>query len=267
MRRNPAVAGQFYPGVANELRQTLAHLIPPQARKRQAIGIVSPHAGYMYSGAIAGETFAKVKIPQRVVILGPNHHGVGHPGGVYPAGTWETPLGQARVDGELAAAILQGCPHLAADEASHRLEHSLEVQVPFVQQLAPEAVLVPICLSAMPLEDLLTTGAALGEVLSRQDGDILMVASSDMSHYESGEAAREKDMAALGRVLDLDPEGLYHIVRQRGITMCGVIPVVVMLAAARRLGAQKGTLVRYGNSGEITGDQSEVVGYAGVIIE
>lgn len=266
MRRNPAVAGQFYPGTAEELRTSLGRLMPVSKETRQAIGIVSPHAGYIYSGAIAGETFGRVQVPRRVVILGPNHHGLGHPAGVYAQGGWLTPLGEAQIDDELATAILDGCPTLARDEACHRFEHSLEVQVPFVQARFPEASIVPICLRGASLEALLEMGRGLGKVLARA-GEVLMVASSDMTHYESGESARRKDMLALQKVLDLDPAGLYDVVLEKGISMCGVVPVVVMLAAALEMGAQKTTLVRYGNSGDVTGDQSEVVGYAGVIVE
>ncbi|BCR04908.1 MEMO1 family protein [Desulfuromonas versatilis] len=266
MRRNPAVAGQFYPGTAEELRHSLGRLIPVSREPHKAFGIVSPHAGYLYSGAIAGETFARVEVPRRVVILGPNHQGLGHRAGVYAGGSWLTPLGEARIDEPLAEEILQGCPALAADETCHRFEHSLEVQVPFIQTRAPGASIVPICLRGAALDELLELGRHLGKTLARHD-DVLMVASSDMTHYESGERARKKDMLALEKVLDLDPQGLYLVVREKGITMCGVVPVVVMLAAALEMGAQKATLVRYGNSGEVTGDQSEVVGYAGVIVE
>ena len=267
MLRNPAVAGQFYPGTSDALRRTMEELIPFGKQQRKAIGIVSPHAGYIYSGAIAGKTFSQISIPRRVVILGPNHHGHGASGGVFPSGSWLTPLGSVPIDPELTADILENCPGLSGDEASHRFEHSLEVQVPFIQTLAPEASIVPICLSSLPLVDLLLLGTSLGDVLSRYPGETLMVASSDMTHFEPGETARAKDMLALERVLEIDSEGLYRVVRGRGISMCGVIPVVVMLAAAKVLGARLGTLVQYGNSGDVTGDQSDVVGYAGVIIE
>jgi hypothetical protein len=266
MQRKAAVAGQFYPGQEPELRRMVQDYMPSGLAVQPAIGILSPHAGYIYSGAIAGATFARVDVPQRVVILGPNHHGLGHPAAVYPDGSWWTPLGETSIDAELAAAICDQCPELVKDAFAHRLEHSLEVQLPFIQVKAPQATIVPICLGALPLDDLLSLGEGLGRVLAAFPGKVLMVASSDMSHYLAGDVAREKDHRALAPLLALDPETLYRTVREERISMCGMMPAVVMLAAARQLGAQKAELVRYGNSGEVTGDQSQVVGYAGVIV-
>jgi hypothetical protein len=267
MQRLPAVAGQFYPDNPGSLRETVTDLLGSPQERRSAIGLIVPHAGYVYSGAITGQTLARVLIPRRVVIIGPNHHGYGHPAAVYASGTWVSPLGTTAIDCELAKSILNGCPSLASDETAHRFEHSLEVLLPFIQVLAPETAIVPICLGRLPLEDLLALGDSLGKVLAASGEDILLVASSDMTHYESGDIAREKDMLAFQRVLELDPAGLYRTVAARKITMCGVIPVTVMLAAARQLGARGATLVQYGNSGDVTGDQSQVVGYAGVILD
>jgi AmmeMemoRadiSam system protein B len=171
------------------------------------------------------------------------------------------------IDVELAAAILVGCPGMSADESAHKFEHSLEVQVPFLQVLAPGTSIVPICLGQLSLPDLLRLGEDLGSVLSQYPGEVLIVASSDMTHYEPGSVAREKDQRALKSITELDPQGLYRTVRDGRISMCGVIPVVVMLAATLRAGAKRATLVHYGNSGDVTGDQSEVVGYAGVVVE
>lgn len=267
MNRTPAVAGRFYPEQADKLRREIETYTAFSGEKTAAKGIVVPHAGYMYSGAIAGETFARIHIPQRVIILGPNHHGLGLPAAVYDEGAWQTPLGMMSIDGPLAAAILAGCPTLGADRLAHKFEHSLEVQVPFLQVLAPACAIVPICLGRIDLTDLLRLGEDLGRVLSQYPEDILVVASSDMTHYESGAQARGKDLRALKCITDLDPQGLYRTVREDRISMCGVMPVVVMLTAALKTGAKKATLVHYGNSGDVTGDQSEVVGYAGVVVE
>lgn len=266
MQRPSAVAGQFYPRQPDLLRQTVEELLGPSAAPQAAVGVMVPHAGYAYSGAIAGETFARVRVPRRVVILGPNHHGVGHPAAVYAAGSWSTPLGETAVDSELAGLLLAECPGLGDDPAAHRFEHSLEVQVPFLRLLNPQAAIVPVCLGRLSLDDLLTLGEGMGRVLSRFPGEALLVASTDMTHYEPGDVARKKDRSALGKVLALDPEGLFRTVRDGRISMCGMIPTVLMLAAARRLGATAATLVRYGNSGEVTGDQAQVVGYAGVVV-
>jgi MEMO1 family protein len=266
MQRPPAVAGQFYPGGSGQLRSILSELIPAEAQKIAALGVMAPHAGYIYSGAIAGRTLAGVRIPEKVIVLGPNHHGAGHPAAVYASGSWVTPLGESAVDAGLAERILAACPAMAADTAAHRFEHSLEVQLPFLQVLAPETRIVPICLRYNSLEKLLEMGEGLARAISEEKDDVLLLASTDMSHYESGDIARSKDEQALRHILDLDPPGLYDEVQREKISMCGVVPVVVMLETAKRLGASSATLIEYGNSGDITGNQSEVVGYAGVVV-
>lgn len=265
MLRQPAVAGRFYPGRAELLHHTLDKLLPVMDAT-PALGVMVPHAGYLYSGGIAGATFARVAFPKSVVILGPNHHGLGPAASLYADGSWLTPLGESPIDETLAQHLLANCPLLEADTLAHHLEHSLEVQLPFIQQRAPQAKLVPICLGHLSLSQLLELGTRIGSVLAAAPGEVLLVASSDMTHYESGAIARRKDLGALEFVLALDPEGLYRHVRQEQITMCGVLPTVVMLAAVKVLGATTAELVQYGNSGDVTGDQSEVVGYAGVIV-
>lgn len=267
MQRRPAVAGHFYPENPERLRRMVEGFMAGGREGEQpAFGIISPHAGYIYSGAVAGETFARIRVPQTVVIVGPNHHGIGHPAALYAEGNWVTPLGEIEVDEDLAATIQLECPVLRSDPAAHRLEHSLEVQVPFIQSKAPAASIVPICLGFLPLEDLLDLGEGLGRAIASWSNEVLIVASTDMTHYESGESARQKDSRALDRVLALDPEGLWETVRRERISMCGAVPTVVMLAAARHLGASSATLVRYSNSGDVTGDQSRVVGYAGGLV-
>ncbi|AMV72347.1 AmmeMemoRadiSam system protein B [Desulfuromonas carbonis] len=265
MLRQAAVAGQFYNSDPLLLRRQILELTP-EATTRQALGIVSPHAGYIYSGAIAAETFARVAIPDRVVIIGPNHHGFGHPAAIYADGSWETPLGKVHVDADFAGRLLQRCPQTGADSAAHRFEHSLEVQVPFLQVRNPGARIVPLCLGHLPLTELLEIGEGLATLIAEDLHPTLIVVSSDMTHYEAGEIARGKDQLAIDCVLALDPEGLYRTVRERRISMCGVLPTVVLLAAARVLGATGAELIRYGNSGDVTGDQQEVVGYAGLAI-
>jgi hypothetical protein len=267
MLRIPAVAGHFYPGRVDALRRSVNELLESSDIPRPAIGVISPHAGYVYSGRIAGATFARVEVPERVVILGPNHRGTPPLAALYPDGAWQTPLATTAIDEELATLILAHCPQVTIDREAHRPEHSLEVQLPFIQQRNPQAKIVPLCLSFTRLEPLLELGNALGTVLAALEGPVLLVASSDMTHYESGAIASSKDQRALARVFELDAAGLYRTVLDGRISMCGVVPTVVMLAAARVMGATQATLVRYGNSGEVTGDQSEVVGYAGVTIQ
>jgi len=266
MIRPAVVAGQFYPGQKESLLKSVDSLMVPTATQKPAIALMSPHAGYVYSGSVAGQTFASVKIPDEVIILGPNHHGRGHVAAVYTDGVWETPLGQTEISAALARQILAECPMTAADTIAHRYEHSLEVQLPFLQFLAPDVRIVPVCISRMPLETLLQMGDGLARVITSCRNRPLIVSSTDMTHYESGETARKKDFLALEKVLALDPEGLYEVVQEHSISMCGVLPTVVMLQAALALGADNAELVAYSNSGDVTGDQSEVVGYAGVRI-
>ena len=266
MFRAPAVAGQFYPGSRAALEHVLAQLIPAVDHKRQVLGVMSPHAGYVYSGAVAGLTYAGIEIPREVVILGPNHRGVGHQAAVFHRGNWETPLGNVPIAEELADAVLASCPSTGADTLAHRYEHSLEVQVPFLQSIAMELAIVPVCIGRLSLDTLLALGDGLATALSVRPRLPLIVASTDMTHFESGPEAKRKDHLALQYVLSLDPEGLYRIVRDNRISMCGVLPTVVMLRAALALGATAAELVAYANSGDVTGDQREVVGYAGVIV-
>lgn len=266
MLRSAVVAGQFYPGQKQSLFQTVDSLISSTATEKPAIALMSPHAGYIYSGGVAGQTFSGVKIPDDVIILGPNHHGRGHMAAVFASGAWETPLGQTKISADLAKRILSECPMTAEDLVAHRYEHSLEVQLPFLQFRAPHSSIVPICISHMPLETLLQLGDGLARAILSSRGKPLIVASTDMTHYESGNVARKKDCLALEKVLALDPEGLYEVVQEHQISMCGVVPTVVMLQAALALGAENAELIAYSNSGDVTGDQSEVVGYAGVRI-
>ena len=266
MLRSPAVAGQFYPGNRGSLARALEQLLPVNSPKTPALGVMSPHAGYIYSGAVAGKVFAGVEISPEVVILGPNHHGIGHQVAVYSSGGWDTPLGPVPVAEELAADILSSCPAAAADTRAHLHEHSLEVQVPFLRTLLPNVMIVPICLGRLPLDTLLALGDGLARAVAGRQPLPLIVASTDMTHYESGEEARRKDELALQHVLDLDPQGLYRTVRDERISMCGVLPTVVMLQASLALGATRAELIAYANSGDVTGDQRKVVGYAGVTV-
>lgn len=264
MVRSPAVAGQFYPGREAALRQMLTDLSSPAEKPKTALGIMSPHAGYVYSGAVAGKTLSATAITDEVVILGPNHHGFGHPAAVFDKGSWATPLGETLIAENLTALILKHCPMTASDPVAHRAEHSLEVQLPFLQALSPEVRIAPICISHLPLDALLQMGKGLAAAIEATEKNVLIISSSDMTHFEAGDVARRKDFLAIEKVLALDPEGLYETVRSNCISMCGVIPTVVMLQAVICLGATGAELVAYSNSGDVTGDQSDVVGYAGV---
>ena len=266
MQRQPAVADRFYTGSAQQLRAELARLIRPSETRKKVVGIISPHAGYMYSGPIAGKVYAAIELPPTVLILGPNHHGVGAAAGLYPDGEWLTPLGTVAINARLNALIRKHAPFVQVDSASHQFEHSLEVQVPFIQYLRPEVTMSAICVGFgdYPTADAL--GRGIAAAIREFGGEVLIVASSDMTHYETSESARGKDEQALDRVGAFDPEGLVRICRSEHITMCGVVPAAIMLVAARDLGATQVERVAYATSGDVTGDNRQVVGYAGVMV-
>jgi AmmeMemoRadiSam system protein B len=266
MVRSPAVAGQFYTADAAALRRELGVLVQERPEREAVVGIVAPHAGYLYSGAVAGELYGAIAVPPDVVILGPNHHGIGERVALYPDGEWLTPLGAVPVNGALGKLVMELAPFVRHDARAHSFEHSLEVQVPFLQHLRPQVTIVPLCLGFGDYATCQALGAALARAIREWGNPVLIVASSDMTHFESATAARTKDHLALGELLALDPEGLLTVCRQEEITMCGVIPAVVMLVAAVELGATRARLVRYATSGDVTGDDRKVVAYAGVTV-
>jgi MEMO1 family protein len=268
--RHPAVAGRFYPRDRETLRAEVeSFLAQPGAEARSALratGCIAPHAGYMYSGPVAGAVFARLEIPVRCLVLCPNHTGMGRPLSIMSEGAWETPLGNVPLDTTLAADLKQKCPLLEEDSAAHRAEHAIEVELPFLLLRQPQLALVPIAVGTGQFEVLEQVGIALAEVIAAQKEPILIVASSDMNHYESDAVTRVKDHQAIERILTLDPQGLHDVVKQRNISMCGYGPAVAMLTAARKLGAKSAELVKYATSGDVSGDRNMVVGYAGVIV-
>lgn len=266
MQRQPAVAGQFYPGRERQLRAELSRLIPAGETKRNVKGVISPHAGYVYSGAIAGRLYAQIAIPATVLIIGPNHHGAGAAAALYPDGEWLTPLGAVAINPRLNTLLLTHVPYLRSDTVAHHREHSLEVQVPFLQYLRPDVSIAAICLGYGDYDALRQIAQGVAAAIRECGEDVLIVASSDMTHYESADSARQKDEAALERVLALDARGLLETCRSRKISMCGVTPSAVMIDAACQLGAEKAELAAYGTSGDVTGDNRQVVGYAGVMV-
>jgi hypothetical protein len=268
MLRRPAVAGRFYPADPETLRTALREMTggrrPPA--DPGGIAVMVPHAGYIYSGSVAGATYTAVRLPGRAVILGPNHTGEGEPIAVMNDGAWESPLGPAPIDAPLAAAILSRCPEASVDDRAHRREHALEVQIPFLQYLLGDVRFVPICVGTLRLPLLLGLGRAVAEAIRDSNEEALVVVSSDMSHYVPVAEAEAQDRKAIDRVVALDPEGLHRVVREEEISMCGVAPAVAGLEAARRLGARGARLVAYATSGDRSGDFQSVVGYAGVAI-
>jgi len=266
--RHPAVAGRFYPGNGDDLRAEAGAYLGQERSTAavRAIGCIAPHAGYMYSGHVAGAVFARVEVPRRVIVLCPNHTGMGRALAMMSEGAWATPLGEVPLDAELASALKLRCPLLHDDPAAHRAEHAVEVELPFLQLRQPEIRFVPIALGTRQFEVLEQLGQALAGAIAEQREPVLMVASSDMNHYQSDAVTRVKDHRAIERILTLDPRGLYDVVTEQDISMCGFGPAVAMLTAARLLGAKSAELVKYATSGEISGDRDLVVGYAGVVV-
>ena len=271
--RDPAVAGRFYPGRADELlREVRMYSAMPEADRIGAIGCVAPHAGYIYSGPVAGAVYSRVEIPRHCVILCPNHTGKGQPLAIMANTAWQTPLGQVAADPGLAAALVERFPALQEDSAAHRAEHAIEVQLPFLQAMQPELQIVPIAVGTSDFEVLRGLGEALAEAIADYEEKhppekVLIIASSDMNHYESDAITRVKDHKAIERVLAMDARGLWEVVMREDISMCGFGPTVVMLTAAKLLGATSATLVKYATSGDVSGDFAAVVGYAGIIVK
>lgn len=266
--RRPVVAGRFYPADPAELRREVAGYLAgadPSLTGPALLAMV-PHAGYVYSGAVAGRALGAAALPDTVLLLGPNHTGRGQRLAVWPGGAWEIPGGAVPVDAELARALCAADDRLVPDVQAHVGEHSLEVVLPFLWVKNPATRIVPVAVSEPDPRVLAAVGAAMAGVLGDIPERVGIVVSSDMSHYVPREAARERDALALTRVLDLDPLGLWDVVRREGITMCGVLPMALGLFIAKALGAREAVMAAYATSGEVTGDMEQVVGYAGVIV-
>lgn len=265
MKRKAFVAGQFYPGDEERLRRTIGEMSGPPVSPKKAIAVISPHAGYVYSGPVAGAVFASTVVPRTVVILGPGHRAIGSIFAIQGRGGWLTPLGESPIEADLASQIMKRCALVEEDEQAHLWEHSLEVQLPFIQYFRKDAAIVPICVShGAGYGEIETLGRALAEAIRDFGRETLIVASTDMSHYVSQKTAEKKDMLAIRKILELDPAGLFETVTVERISMCGYQPTSAALVAAIGLGASGAELVRYQTSGETTGDYAQVVGYAGI---
>ena len=264
--RHPAVAGRFYPARPDVLMRDVQSYLAAAGEKIEAAGCVVPHAGYMYSGHVAGAVYSRLALPERFIILCPNHTGMGKPLAIMSEGAWDTPLGEAAIDHELAMELRSAFHSLTEDAGAHRAEHALEVQLPFLQALRRNFTFVPIALGVGSYEPLAELGEAIAQVLATHGEKILIIASSDMNHYESDAVTRVKDSKAIEQILKLDPRGLFDVVVNEDISMCGYGPAVAMLTAARRLGAESAELIKYATSADVSGDRDAVVGYAGVIV-
>ena len=264
--RKPAVAGQFYPGTAQALRKEIESLVLKQDKLLDVIACMLPHAGYMYSGKVAAQTVSTVKIKEKVVLFGPNHTGYGTPYSIMAEGAWQTPLGVVKIDSVLAKKILAGSKYLEADEEAHLYEHSLEVELPLFQYFKSDFEMVPIAFLSDDFQALCAVGREVAVALMEIKDRAMIVASSDMTHYESHAEAFRKDHEAIKAILELDEEKLFQRVKSLKISMCGYAPAIAMISAAKALGAKSAKLINYQTSGDVTGDMESVVGYAGIII-
>ncbi|HEV3305956.1 MAG TPA: AmmeMemoRadiSam system protein B [Candidatus Sulfotelmatobacter sp.] len=266
--RPPAVAGRFYPRDPEILRGEVDTYLSRTSSPKtiRGLGCIAPHAGYVYSGHVAGAVFSSLDIPQLCVVLCPNHTGIGRPLAIMSEGVWETPLGPVPIASDFTADLKQRFPLLQEDSSAHRSEHATEVELPFLQVRQPKVTFVPIALGTGQFEPLEGLGLALAEAIAAHAKPVLIVASSDMNHYESDAITRVKDQSAIEPILRLEARALYDVVTQQHITMCGFGPAIAMLTATKKLGATSAELVKYATSGDISGDRDMVVGYAGIVV-
>ena len=267
MIRQAVAAGRFYPGSAAEIREMMAVLIDKTARKETVIGLLMPHAGYPYSGPVAGATISRVKFKETFIIMGPSHTGAGRPFSIMTEGAWRTPLGDVEIDSMLGKKLIATSDYLQEDKAAHLYEHAVEVQIPFLQYLKPDIKILPIILAYAPAEVYQTIGKDIAKAIKETKGKAVIIASGDMTHYEPQKIAEEKDNKAIEAMLKLDEDELTRRYQELDISMCAYGPAVSLITAAKELGATKAELVKYQTSGDATGDYSSVVGYAGIIIK
>jgi len=267
MVRKPAQAGRFYMKDPEALREQVGKYIRRDVEKEDVLGIVAPHAGYFYSGKVAGAVYSSINLPDTIIIIGPNHTGIGAEIAIMAEGAWEMPNGRVEIDSSLAKELLSKAGDLAReDEEAHLHEHSLEVQLPFIQYFKTDFAIIPICMRDYRVSTCKKLGRAIAKVVESK-APCLIVASSDMTHYESQKDAERKDKLAIDKILKLDPEGLLKTVIEKDISMCGPGPTATMIFACKELGAKTSELVLYNTSAEASGDYSAVVGYAGVIVK
>lgn len=265
MPRVSAVAGRFYPASASRLQSLLTTMLETTESALPTPLLMAPHAGYVYSGRIAAATYARTLIPEQVLLLGPNHTGMGADRSLYNGGPWQTPLGDVPVARDLYRCLLDHVD-VTPDRVAHVSEHALEVQLPFLKLRQPSVSIAALCFAYQSLSDCADLGEQIATALDNFQRPVLLVCSSDMSHYISAAVAQRLDSLALACIESLEPESLYRTVVQHRISMCGFVPTTIGLIAAKRRGAKQGRIVAYGNSGETSGDFERVVGYAGALV-
>lgn len=284
MNRNPVVAGMFYPAEYHDLIEMIEYCyLNPRGPKKlpsktghyeKPIGIVVPHAGYVYSGPVAAYAYKELakKISGEItaIILGPNHTGMGSAIST-TEGLWKTPIGDLEIDNEFADKLWKDCDVVDLDETAHLREHSIEVQLPFLKHLEllniAKFKFVPISMMLQDYETAVDVGYMIAKVSKELNRNIIIIASSDFSHYEPEDLAAKKDAIIIKDILKMEDEEIFTDVVTNNVTMCGYGPVIAMLKAMKVLGAKESKLLTYSTSGEVTKDYSEVVGYGALLIE
>lgn len=276
-KRPPAVAGMFYPSSEQELRSVIDQsfrdtkfgpgMPPPALQERRIYGVVTPHAGYVYSGAVAANSYYQISANDfdTVVMVGPNHYGIGSGVATMKSGVWETPLGQVQVNGELATEIAKKSGIIDFDDFAHSRDHCLEVQLPFLQTIKSKFTIVPIILIMQDIDTAFDIGKAIADTIAEKPEKTMLVASSDLTHYEPNMMAHEKDNELLKAVLALDVLKFYAVLERMDISACGYGAIASVMVAAKNLGATRGELLKYATSGDVTGDTDAVVGYSSVV--
>ena len=267
--RPPAVAGAFYPADASELDKLVDEMLPAEMPEQKAYGAVMvPHAGLVYSGRIAAETLARVEPPETVIVIGPKHTPHGLDWAVAPNTSWSMPGATIPGDQKLARELVNAVPNLQFDAAAHAREHGIEVELPFINRLAPGAKVVGITIGSGGLEQCQQAGEALAKVIAAREERILLMISSDMNHFATDEENRRLDALALEALESLDSERLFNTCRQHNISMCGMLPAVIVMEALKHLGKlNRCERIGYATSADVSGDKGRVVGYAGVVFE
>ena len=266
--REPAVSGQFYPASKSKLIEQLEGFINKDVQKKDVIAAILPHAGIIYSGSVAGATVSRIKTKDTIIIIGPNHTGLGKAFSIMTEGTWRTPMGNINIDSDLAGALSETSDYLENDLLAHRNEHSIEVELPFFQYFKNDFKIVPIIVSPdkKQVYEKIASDIVSAIKNASKENNVLIVASSDLTHYEPQQIAEKKDKEAINAILELDENKLLNKIKELNISMCGYVPAVIAIIAAKQLGAKSAELIKYQTSGDISGDYSAVVGYAGITI-
>ncbi len=264
MRREAVVKGYFYPSSRDKIIKMFGEWNSPAENRYNSLMAIVPHAGYIYSGEIAFKTLTQMVLKKRIILMGPNHTGFGQRVSIYPEGSWETPFGDIEIDGDLVGELVGA--GFKTDTLAHMKEHSLEVILPMIKYLKNDCKIVPITISYLRYDECEVVAEKMYEVIKHYADDITILVSSDFNHFEDENTTHKKDELAIKAILELNPKGLYDVVKDKDISMCGVIPATIGLLLVKKMGAREAKLFMHRTSGAVSGDYDRVVGYAGILI-